>query len=305
MLDRSSMIWHYHVYEQAPSREAHASSPDDGGRHCASGNHARLTGISRTTLQKLLEDAGRAFSDYQDRTLINLPCQRIQVDEAWSFCYAKQKNVPTAKPAPEGAGDIWTWVGLVADTKLVASWYVGGRDSEAAMAFIDDLAPRLASRVQLTSDGHKPYIEAIEGAFGGDVDYAMLVKVYGAAPEGPRRYSPAICTGAFGKRIEGRPDARHVSTSFAERQNLTMRMSIRRFTRLTNAFSKKLENHALSVALHYMHYNFCRIHKTLRVTPAMAAGVTDRVWDMTDVAALIAAQEAPMAKRGSYKKRAA
>src|SRR5665213_429305 len=156
----------------------------------------RLTGISRTTLLKLLEDAGQAFSEYQDRTLVNLPCKRVQVDEAWAFCYAKQKNVPTAKAAPDGAGDIWTWVGLDADSNLVVSWYVGNRDSEAAMTFIDDLAPRLASRVQLTSDGHKPYLEAIEGAFGGDIDYAMLVKVYGAAPEGQRRYSPAICTGA-------------------------------------------------------------------------------------------------------------
>lgn len=156
----------------------------------------RLTGISRTTLQKLLEDAGQAFSEYQDRVLMNLPCKRVQVDEAWSFCYAKQKNVPTAKKAPEGSGDIWTWVGLDADTKLAASFYVGGRDNEAAMTFMDDLAKRLANRVQLTSDGHRPYLEAVEGAFGGDIDYATLVKIYGAAPEGQRRYSPAICTGA-------------------------------------------------------------------------------------------------------------
>ena len=165
----------------------------------------RLTGISRTTLIKLLEDAGQAFSEYQDRVLVNLPCKRIQVDEAWAFCYAKQKNVPTAKAAPEGAGDIWTWVGLDADTKLVASWYVGARDSGAAMTFIDDLAPRLASRVQLTSDGHKPYLEAIEGAFGADIDYAMLVKVYGAAPEGQRRYSPAICTRGAQASRRGQP----------------------------------------------------------------------------------------------------
>ena len=182
----------------------------------------RLTGISRTTLIKLLEDAGQAFSEYQDRVLVNLPCKRIQVDEAWAFCYAKQKNVPTAKAAPEGAGDIWTWVGLDADTKLVASWHVGTRDSEAAATFIDDLAPRLASRVQLTSDGHKPYLEAIEGAFGADIDYAMLVKVYGAAPEGQRRYSPAICTGAHKYRVEGHPDPKHVSTSFVECANLSM-----------------------------------------------------------------------------------
>ena len=234
----------------------------------------RLTGISRTTLQKLLEDAGQAFSDYQDRMLVNLPCKRIQVDEAWSFCYAKQKNVATAKRAPEGAGDIWTWVGLDADSKLVASFYVGGRDSEAAMIFMDDLARRLANRVQLTSDGHRPYLEAVEGAFGGDIDYAMLVKIYGAAPEGQRRYSPAICTGAHKHRIEGNPDPKHVSTSFSERQNLNIRMGNRRMTRLTNAFSKKAENHTHMMAIYFMHYNFVRIHQTLKITPAMAAGVT-------------------------------
>jgi IS1 family transposase len=243
----------------------------------------RLTGISRTTLQKLLEDAGQAFSEYQDHVLVNLPCKRVQVDEAWAFCYAKQKNVPTAKSAPEGAGDIWTWVGLDADTKLVASWYVGSRDSEAAMTFMDDLAPRLASRVQLTSDGHKPYLEAIEGAFGGDIDYAMLVKVYGAAPEGQRRYSPAVCTGAHKYRVEGNPDPKHVSTSFVERKNLNIRMGNRRMTRLTNAFSKKAANHAYMMAIYFMHYNFVRIHQTLKVTPAMAAGVTPKLWEMSDM----------------------
>jgi IS1 family transposase len=243
----------------------------------------RLTSISRTTLQKLLEDAGQAFSEYQDRVLMNLPCKRVQVDEAWAFSYCKQKNVPTAKKAPEGAGDIWTWVGLDADTKLAASFYVGGRDSEAAMTFMDDLAKRLANRVQLTSDGHRPYLEAVEGAFGGDIDYATLVKIYGAAPEGQRRYSPAICTGAHKHRVEGNPDPKHVSTSFVERQNLSMRMGNRRMTRLTNAFSKKAENHAHMMAIYFMHYNFIRIHQTLRMTPAMAAGVTKRLWEMSDI----------------------
>jgi IS1 family transposase len=251
----------------------------------------RLTGISRTTLQKLLEDAGRAFSDYQDRMLVNLPCKRVQVDEAWSFCYAKQKNVATAKAAPEGAGDIWTWVGLDADTKLVASFYVGGRDSEAAMIFMDDLAKRLANRVQLTSDGHKTYLEAVEGAFGGDIDYAMLVKIYGAAPEGQRRYSPAICTGATKHRIEGNPNPKHVSTSFVERSNLSIRMGNRRMTRLTNAFSKKAENHAHMMAIYFMHYNFVRIHQTLKITPAMAAGVTSKLWEMTDMVNVLDAWE--------------
>ncbi len=255
----------------------------------------RLTGISRTTLIKLLEDAGKAFSEYQDRVLVNLPCKRIQVDEAWAFCYAKQKNVPTAKAAPEGAGDIWTWVGLDADTKLVASWHVGSRDSEAAMTFMGDLAPRLASRVQLTSDGHKAYLEAVEGAFGSDIDYAMLVKVYGAAPEGQRRYSPAICTGAHKHRVKGNPDSKNVSTSFVERQNLNIRMGNRRMTRLTNAFSKKAENHTHMMAIYFMHYNFIRIHQTLKVTPAMEAGVTSKLWEMSDMLKVLEDWEASQA----------
>ena len=266
---------------------------------------SRIADVSYNTVCKLFADAGRVCAEYQDKALRDLPCKRLQLDEIWSFVYAKQKNVPTAIAAPDDAGDAWTWVAIDADTKLVPSWRVGDRSSETAFEFVSDLASRLRNRVQITTDGHKPYLEAIEGAFGGDVDYAMLVKVYGPTPEGnTRRYSQAECVGARKRLVEGNPDARHVSTSFAERQNLTMRMSIRRFTRLTNAFSKKLENHALSVALHYFHYNFCRIHKTLRVTPAMAAGVTDRVFDMSDLAALIAAQEAP-AKRGPYKKKAA
>jgi IS1 family transposase len=243
----------------------------------------RLTGISRTTLHKLLEDAGQAFSKYQDRVLVNLKIKRVQVDEAWSFCYAKQKNLPAAKAAPAGAGDIWTWVGIDAESKLVASWYVGRRDSEAAMTFMDDLRSRLANRVQLTSDGLRAYLEAVEGAFGGDVDYAQLVKLYGEAPEGQRRYSPAVCTGAVKMRIEGKPDPKHVSTSFVERSNLSMRMGNRRMTRLTNAFSKKAENHAHMMAIYFMHYNFVRIHQTLKVTPAMASGVTAKLWEMSDL----------------------
>jgi IS1 family transposase len=247
----------------------------------------RLTGISRTTLIKLLEDAGQAFSEYQDRTLMNLKCKRLQVDEAWAFCYAKQKNVPTAKAALEGAGDIWTWVGLDAQSKLAVSWYVGGRDSEAAMIFMDDLAKRLANRVQLTSDGHKAYLEAVEGAFGSDIDYAMLVKVYGPAPEGQRRYSPAECIGTIKHRVEGNPDPKHVSTSFAERQNLNIRMGNRRMTRLTNGFSKKAANHAHMMSIYFMHYNFVRIHQTLKVTPAMAAGVTPKLWEMADMVTVL------------------
>ena len=257
----------------------------------------RLTGISRTTLIKLLEDAGQAFSEYQDRVLVNLPCKRIQVDEAWAFCYAKQKNVPAAKAAPEGAGDIWTWVGLDADTKLVASWYVGGRDGEAAATFIDDLAPRLASRVQLTSDGHKAYLEAVEGAFGGDVDYAQLVKLYGSegGVSSDKRYSPAECTGIRKRNVEGKPDPAHVSTSYVERSNLSMRMGNRRMTRLTNAFSKKAENHAHMMAIYFMHYNFVRIHQTLRVTPAIEAGVTSKLWEMSDLVKVLEDWEASQA----------
>jgi IS1 family transposase len=262
---------------------------------------SRITGVSINTVSKLLEDAGEFCARFHDDRVRGVKAKRVQVDEIWSFTYAKQKNVATAKAAPEGAGDTWTWVGLDADTKLVASFYVGARDSEAAMMFMDDLAPRLASRVQLTSDGHKPYLEAIEGAFGGDIDYAMLVKVYGAAPEGQRRYSPAICTGARKHRIEGNPAPKHVSTSYVERSNLSIRMGNRRMTRLTNAFSKKLENHVHMVAIYAVWYNWLRIHKTLRVAPAMAAGLTDKLLGWEDLLAEMGAAE-ERAKRGPYKK---
>lgn len=248
--------------------------------------------MAYNSVAKLFVDAAKACLDYQDLSLRNLKCRRVQLDEIWSFVHRKQKNVAKAKAAPTDAGDVWTWVAVDAETKLVPSWRIGDRSSETAIAFADDLAGRLANRVQITTDGHKAYLEAIEGAFGGDVDYGMLIKVYGPAPEGQRRYSPAECIGAHKERIGGNPDPKHISTSFVERQNLTMRMQMRRFTRLTNAFSKKVENHALSVALHYMHYNFCRIHKTLRVTPAMAAGVTDRLWSIADMVTVLEAWEA-------------
>ncbi len=264
----------------------------------------RIMGVSKNTVAKLLSDAGAVCAEYQDKAFHDLTSKRVQVDEIWSFTYAKQKNVAAAKAAPEGAGDTWTWTAIDADTKLVMAWLVGGRDSGYAMAFMDDLAKRLANRVQLTSDGHKAYLEAVEGAFGADIDYAMLVKIYGTAPEAARgRYSPAICTGAHKTRVEGNPNPNHVSTSYVERQNLTMRMHMRRFTRLTNGFSKKVEQHANAVALHFMYYNFVKIHSTLRMTPAMAAGVTDKLWEITDIVALIEAKEAEKpAKRGSYKK---
>ena len=265
---------------------------------------ARTADVSKNTVTKLMIDAGRACADYQDKALRNLSCRRIQVDEIWSFIYAKEKNVARAKSAPPEAGDVWTWTAICADTKLVPSWRVGDRSGMTAIEFMDDLRPRLANRVQLTSDGHKAYLEPVEGAFGGDVDYAQLVKVYGDAPEAEKRYSPPVCVGARKRRVEGRPDPAHVSTSYAERNNLTMRMSIRRFTRLTNAFSKKIENHAHSVALHFMHYNFCRQHKSLDgISPAMAAGVTDRLWDIEDIVRLVDEAAPKPGPRGPYKKR--
>jgi IS1 family transposase len=264
----------------------------------------RLTGTSKNTVIKLMIDAGKACAAYHDEHVRDLTSKRIQVDEIWTFTYAKQKNVPMARRAPTGSGDTWTWTALDADSKLMVSWLIGGRDSGYALAFMDDLRSRLANRVQLTSDGHKAYLEAVEGAFGSDIDYAQLIKVYGASPESLKgKYSPAECIGAFKERIEGDPDAAHVSTSYAERQNLNMRMHMRRFTRLTNAFSKKVENHAHSVALFATYYNFVRIHKTLRITPAMAAGVTKRLWEIGDIVALVEAEEAKIdRKRGSYKK---
>lgn len=262
----------------------------------------RLTGASKNTVAKLLVDAGKACAAYHDANVRNVKASRVQVDEIWSFTYAKQKNVATAKDAPEGAGDTWTWTALDADSKLIVSYLVGGRDAEYAMWFMDDLRERLANRVQLTSDGHRAYLEAVEGAFGDDVDYAQLVKLYGPTITAPGRYSPAECTGAKKVRVTGSPNPADVSTSYVERQNLTMRMHMRRFTRLTNAFSKKVENHAYAVALHMMYYNLVRIHKTLRVTPAMAAGVVDRLWGIADIAKLVEDAEAKPTKRGPYKK---
>ncbi|WP_455274852.1 IS1 family transposase [Rhizobium herbae] len=263
----------------------------------------RIMGMSKNTVAKLLADAGKACAEYHNQNVRNVRAQRVQCDEIWSFTYAKQKNVKTAVAAPEGAGDTWTWTALDADSKLIVSYLVGGRDGEYAMAFMDDVASRLANRVQMTTDGHRAYLEAVEGAFGCDVDYAQLIKIYGSAPESAKgRYSPAECTGARKERVEGNPDFEHVSTSYVERQNLTMRMHMRRFTRLTNGFSKKVENHAYAVALHFMYYNFVRIHKTLRMSPAMAAGVSDRLWEMRDIVALVEVAEAKTpVVRGPYK----
>jgi IS1 family transposase len=249
---------------------------------------SRLADVSINTVTKLLIDVGTACAVYHDEHVRGLNTRRVQCDEIWSFTYAKQKNVPTAKAAPHWAGDTWTWTAIDADSKLLISYCVGDRTSQTAIMLMDDLAARLANRVQLTTDGYKAYLEAVEGAFSDQIDYAMLVKLYGDAPEAAKgRYSPAECTGAVKTRITGDPSRKHVSTSYAERSNLTMRMSMRRFTRLTNGFSKKIENHAHQVALHFMWYNFGRIHKTLRVTPAIEAGVSDHVWSLEDFAALI------------------
>jgi IS1 family transposase len=259
---------------------------------CSIRSTVRLTGVAKKTVLRLLIEIGAVCSAYQDSVLQNLNCKRVQVDECWQFCYAKAKNVtPEIVAKNPSAGDTWTWVAIDADTKLIPSWIVGPRDGVTARIFVSDLAGRLADRIQLTSDGLAAYLNAVERAFRGDVDYARLVKVYNETSEGQKRYSPAECIGCERKAIVGYPDPEHVSTSYIERQNLTMRMSMRRFTRLTNAFSKKIENHTAAIALHMMHYNFVRIHQTLRTTPAMAAGVTDRLWEVSDIVALLEASE--------------
>ena len=247
----------------------------------------RLTGVAKNTIVKLLVELGAACTRYQDETLRNLPCRRLQCDEIWSFCYAKAKNVPAEKRGQFGYGDVWTWTAIDADTKVVPSWLVSTRDGGAAYEFMMDLASRLRSRVQLTTDAHTVYLSAVEDAFGAEIDYATLQKLYGAEPSGEKRYSPAVCIGVHQELITGSPNPKHISTSYVERHNLTMRMSMRRFTRLTNAFSKKVENHAAAVAVYFMYYNFGRVHQTLRVTPAMEAGVTDHVWTVAEIVGLL------------------
>ena len=257
---------------------------------CSIRSISRMTGASKNTIQKLLIELGAVCQDYMNKTLVNLTCQRIQCDEIWNFVAAKQANV-TAKMLEKNphAGDCWTWVAIDADSKLVCSWWVGKRDWWTAKQFVEDIASRLTNRVQLTSDAYRIYLTAVKEAFGEDIDYAMLMKKYGgsskASPEA--RYSPAQCFGTEKQPKIGSPDPKHISTSYIERQNLTMRMGMRRYTRLTNAFSKKIENHIATVAIFYMHYNFVRIHQTLRVTPAMAAGVTERLWAIEDLVGLL------------------
>lgn len=264
---------------------------------------SRTVGISINTVTKLLVEAGEACAAYHDETVRNVKASRIQCDEIWSFCYAKDKNVHTAKAAPEGAGAVWTWTAIDADAKLICAYEVGDRSGATAIEFMDDLRARLANRVQLTTDGHKAYLEAVEGAFGADVDYAQLIKMYGdhGGKTAERKYSPAECTGIKKRTVEGNPDKADVSTSYVERQNLTMRMGMRRFTRLTNAFGKKLENHLRMLSLYFVHYNFVRIHKSLKMTPAMAAGISDTLRDMEWIVGLIDARAPAPKKRGPYK----
>ena len=259
---------------------------------CSIRSTVRMTGVAKKTVMRLLVEVGAFCSDYQDRVFRHLSCRRLQVDELWGFCYCKQKNVtPEIAARNPAAGDVWLWMAIDADSKLVPSWMLGQRDLGSATAFIRDLAHRLSHRVQLTSDGHRAYLEAVERTFGSDIDYAQLVKLYAADRESEVRYSPSECIGCRVVPIIGDPDPKHISTSFAERQNWTVRTNMRRYTRLSNGFSRKLENHAAAVALNYFAYNFIKIHRTLRISPAMAAGVTERLWDVPDLVAVWESEE--------------
>ena len=254
---------------------------------CSLRSTSRMADVSINTVTKLLVDLGFTCAKYQDEVMQNLPCKRIQCDEIWSFCYAKRKNVPVKKQGQFGYGDVWTWVAIDAESKLIPTWFVGDRDAESANEFIKDLAPRLSRRVQLTTDGLKMYVEAVEEAFRSNIDYAMLVKLFGEEKIEQHRYSPPKCNGTKRRTVLGNPESEHISTSYVERQNLTMRMGLRRLTRLTNAFSKKVQNHAHAIAIHFMYYNFARIHESLRVTPAMEASVSNHVWSLEEIIGLL------------------
>lgn len=267
---------------------------------------SRVLDVSYDAIDKLLKDAGTACADFHSETVRGVQSERVQCDEVWSFCYAKAKNTRTAKAAPVGAGDVWTWTAIDADSKLIVSWHVGNRDTKSGSEFMDDLHGRLANRVQLTTDGHPVYPQAVGDTFGDAVDFAQLVKQYAtpsASREAARRYSPAECIGTKKITVTGNPNRRHISTSFVERSNLSIRMGIRRYTRLTNAFSKRIDNHCHALALYFVFYNFCRSHGTLRMTPAMAAGIATSPMELADIVALIDAREAPLEKRGTYKPR--
>lgn len=251
----------------------------------------RMTGVAKNTVLKLLVEIGAACSEFLDARMRNLACLRLQADEAWSFCYAKQRNVTTKIAEERIAGDVWVWAAIDADSKIIPCWMLGPRDAATARDFMEDLAGRLSNRVQLTTDGLKVYLTAVDKAFGDEIDYAMLVKIYGESPEPQKRYSPAVCIACERFPIKGDPDPHHVSTSYAERQNLSMRMSMRRFTRLTNAFSKKIENHSAAVALYMMYYNFGRVHQTLKTTPAVKAGIADHIWTVEEIIGLLETRE--------------
>jgi len=275
---------------------------------CSIRSTVRMTGVAKNTVVKLLIDMGQVCEAYHDRHVRNLKTRRVQADEIWCFVEMKQKNVPDERKGEFGVGDVWTWVAMDADSKLCVSYMIGLRDSGYATDFMRDVASRLATRVQLTTDGLHAYLDAVEDAFVGEIDYAQLIKVYGPDKAGAGRYSPPACIGCESRDIAGIPERKHVSTSYVERQNLTVRMSMRRFTRLTNGFSKKAENLAANLALHYHYYNFCRVHQTLRVTPAMEAGIADHVWEIEEMVALLEAEEHGAVergelKRGSYKKK--
>lgn len=254
----------------------------------------RMTGVSKHTVLNLLEDLGCACAEYHNRNVRNVKAKRVEVDEIWQFCYAKEKNVPADKQGKFGYGDVWTTTGIDADSKLIISYLVARRDAKAAHEFMQDLRSRISNRIQMTTDGHKVYVNAVEDAFGSEIDYAMLIKIYGAPlqEDSSTRYSPATCIDCKTAVITGDPDPAKICTSYVERQNLTMRMSMRRFTRLTNGFSKKVENHGHAVALHFMYYNYVRIHKTLRVTPAMEAGLADHPWTIEELCALMKPKKA-------------
>lgn len=263
---------------------------------------SRIMDCSLNTVSKLLVEAGVACRAYQDRTFRDLPCKRLQLDEVWSFIGCKERNVPKEERGQLGKGDIWTWVAICADSKLFVTWLIGGRDADYAMAFVDDVAQRLKHRVQITSDAHGPYLTAVDTAFGGQVDYSQLVKLYGQAPEGQRRYSPPVIVGAKRRRLIGNPDPVHVSTSFIERSNLSIRMMNRRYTRLTNAYSRKLLNHEAAFSLMAMAYNFTRVHSSLRVTPSMQAGVADHIWGYEEIIEMVDAARPKPGPRGPYRK---
>jgi IS1 family transposase len=285
-VDSSRQVKHYGHYEPPENRPARRVKALVEGNSIRS--TVRLTGVAKNTVTKLLVEIGSACATYQDATIKNLTSKRIQCDEIWSFIGAKQKNVTDKIRAKnKDAGDVWTWTAIDADTKLCVSFAVGDRSAATAHPFMQDVASRLARRVQLTTDGHRPYLAAVEDAFGADIDYAQLVKIYGGSGDNEKRYSPAECLGCIPTPVTGNPDAKHISTSYVERQNLSMRMGMRRFTRLTNAFSKKIENHMAAVSLYFMYYNFARVHQTLRVTPAMEAGVATRVWTVEEIVGLL------------------